>query len=70
MTNFDFKSHLEKYDLVQNNLERLFLDKALFDYYDSLSKAEQAQFKQELNNFLHNESKKIRQELNEIALEV
>jgi hypothetical protein len=46
------------------------LDKVLFDYYDSLSKVEQAQFKQELNNFLQDESKQIRQELNEIALEI
>ncbi len=66
MTTFDFKAHLQKIDLITDEVEKILLKKELFDYYDALSKDEQKQFKEHLNQFLRQESTRIRKELEEI----
>ncbi len=47
-------------------MEKILLKKELFDYYDALSKDEQKQFKAHLNQFLRQESTRIRTALEEI----
>lgn len=68
MITYNFEEHLTKLDQVKDNIERLFLEKELFDYYDALSKAEQTLFKEQLNDFIRQKSSQIRQELEEINL--
>jgi hypothetical protein len=51
-------------------LERLFLEKELFDFYDALSKEQQAIFKQQLNEFIRQKSIQIRQELEMIQADI
>lgn len=69
MITFDFDKHLIKLEQAQNNIERLFLEKELFDFYDALTKEEQAIFKQQLNQFIRQKSTKIREELENIDSE-
>ncbi len=66
MASFDFEAHLRKMDLTTDEVEKMLLKKELFDYYDALSKDEQKQFKEHLNQFLRQESTRIRRELEEI----
>jgi exonuclease I len=66
MATFDFKAHLQKIDLTTDEVEKMLLKKELFDYYDALSKDEQKQFKEHLNQFLRQESTRIRKELETI----
>jgi exonuclease I len=66
MASFNFKAHLRKIDLTTDEVEKMLLKKELFDYYDALSKDEQKQFKEHLNQFLRQESTRIRRELAEI----
>ncbi len=66
MATFDFKAHLQKIDLTTDEVEKILLKKELFNYYDALSKDEQKQFKEHLNQFLRQESTRIRKELEEI----
>ncbi len=66
MASFDFEAHLRKMDLTTDEVEKMLLKKELFDYYDALSKDEQKQFKEHLNEFLRQESTRIRRELAEI----
>jgi exonuclease I len=66
MASFDFKAHLQKIDLTTDEVEKMLLKKELFDYYDALSKDEQKQFKEHLNQFLRQESNRIRKELEQI----
>lgn len=70
MITFDFEKYLTKLDQVQDNIERLFLEKELFDFYDGLSKEEQVIFKQQLNDFIGQKSAQIRKELEMIDAEV
>ncbi|CAA9320556.1 MAG: hypothetical protein AVDCRST_MAG56-6876 [uncultured Cytophagales bacterium] len=45
MATFNFKDHLQITDRTSDEVEKLLLKKALFDYYDAFSKDEQKQFK-------------------------
>ncbi|MDX2302186.1 MAG: hypothetical protein NW226_05265 [Microscillaceae bacterium] len=56
--------------MAQNNLERLFLEKELFDFYDALSKEDQSLFKEQLNAYIRQKFIQIRQELELIDKQV
>ena len=63
MVQFNFPEYFKRLKEAPDSLSESFVKRDWFSYYDSLSKEEQGEFKNELNAYMHEENIKIREQI-------